>query len=54
MRDAAIDGALLAIEGLTDDEMQLFAQGVEQLNDEGKYQPFCFAIAYILNQYFIP
>jgi uncharacterized protein (TIGR02646 family) len=54
MRSAAIDGTLLAIEGLTDQEIQLFAQGVEQLNDEGKYQSFCFAIAYILNQYFIP
>lgn len=54
MRSAAIDGALLAIQGLTDEEIQLLAQGFELLNDEGKYQPFCFAIAYILNQYFIP
>jgi uncharacterized protein (TIGR02646 family) len=53
MRSAAIDGALLAIEGLTDEEIQLFAQGLEQLNDKGKYQPFCFVSAYILNQYFI-
>jgi uncharacterized protein (TIGR02646 family) len=53
MRNEAIDGALLAIEGLTDEEIQLFAQGLEQLNDKGKYQPFCFVSAYILNQYFI-
>ncbi len=54
MRSAGIDGALLAIQGLTDEEIQVFAQSFEQLNDKGKYQPFCFAIAYILNQYFIP
>ncbi|MBD0344797.1 MAG: TIGR02646 family protein, partial [Coleofasciculus sp. Co-bin14] len=53
MRSAAIDGALLAIEGLTYEEIQIFAQDLEQLNDKGKYQPFCFVSAYILNQYFI-
>ena len=54
MRSAAIDGALLAIEGLTDEEIQLFSQDFEQLNDQGEYQPFCFVIAYILKQYFVP
>ncbi|MBW4544048.1 MAG: TIGR02646 family protein [Symplocastrum torsivum CPER-KK1] len=53
IRSAAIDGALLAIEGLTDEEIQRFSQDFEQLNDQGKYQPFCFAIAYILKQYFV-
>ncbi len=53
MRSAAIDGALLAIEGLTDEEILLFAQGYDQLDTDGRYIPFCFAIAYILNQYFI-
>lgn len=53
MRSAAIDGALLAIEGLTDEEKLLFAQGCEQLDADGRYMPFCGAIAYILNQYFI-
>jgi hypothetical protein len=40
MRNEAIDGALLAIEGLTDEEIQLFAQGLEQLNDKGNINPF--------------
>jgi uncharacterized protein (TIGR02646 family) len=53
MRSAAIDGALLAIEGLTDEEKLLFAQGYEQPDPDGQYLPFCTAIAYILNQYFI-
>jgi hypothetical protein len=53
MRSAAIDGALLAIEGLTEEEIRQFAQGYEQLDTNGRYAPFCGAIAYILNQYFI-
>ncbi len=53
MRSAAIDGALLAIEGLTDEETLLFAQGYEKPDTNGQYEEFCVAIAYILNQYFI-
>ncbi len=53
MRSAAIDGALLAIEGLSDEEIEKFAQGYEQLDEGGQYMPFCTAIAYILKQYFI-
>ena len=53
IRSAAIDGALLAIEGLTDEEKLLFAQGYEKPNANGQYEEFCAAISYILNQYFI-
>lgn len=53
IRSAAIDGALLAIEGLTDEEKLFFAQGYEKLDANGQYEEFCAAIAYILNQYFI-
>lgn len=53
IRSAAIDGALLAIEGLTDEEKLLFAQGYEKPDANGQYEEFCAAIAYILNQYFI-
>lgn len=53
IRSAAIDGALLAIEGLTDEEIQKLAQGYEKPDANGQYEEFCFAIAYILNQYFI-
>ena len=52
MRSAAIDGALLAIEGLTDEETLLFAQGYEKPDANGQYEEFCAAIAYILTQYF--
>jgi uncharacterized protein (TIGR02646 family) len=54
MRSAAIDGVLLAIEGLSEEEKLLFAQGCQQLDADGRYMPFCTALAYILNQYFIP
>jgi uncharacterized protein (TIGR02646 family) len=53
MRSAAIDGVLMAIEGLTDEEILLFVQAYEQLDADGRYTPFCDAIAYILKQYFI-
>ena len=53
MRSAAIDGALLAIEGLTDEEKLLFAQGYDKPNANGEYEEFCTAITYILTQYFI-
>jgi uncharacterized protein (TIGR02646 family) len=52
MRSAAIDGALLAIEGLTDEETLLFTQGYEKPDANGQYEEFCAAIAYILTQYF--
>lgn len=53
MRSAAIDAALLAIEGLTAEEIQQLAQGYAQPDADGRYTPFCAAIAYIFNQYFV-
>jgi uncharacterized protein (TIGR02646 family) len=52
MRRTAIDAALQATVGLTDAEIQLLAQGYQQLDREGRYTPFCAAISYILKQYF--
>ncbi|MDZ4785700.1 MAG: retron system putative HNH endonuclease [bacterium] len=42
------------IDGLTVEEIQKLAQSYEQLDAEGKYVPFCAAILYILNEYFLP
>jgi uncharacterized protein (TIGR02646 family) len=42
------------IDKLTDEETQKLVQGFEQPDANGQYQKFCGAIAYILNQYFIP
>lgn len=53
MRREAIDGVLLAIDGLTDEEIQQLAQGYAQPDADGRYTPFCDAIGYILNQYFL-
>ncbi len=53
MRREAIDAALLAIDGLTDEEIQQLAQGYAQPDANGRYTPFCAAIAYILQLYFI-
>ncbi len=53
MRREAIDGVLLGIEELTDEEIQQLAQGYAQPDADGRYTPFCTAIAYIFNQYFV-
>lgn len=42
------------IDELTDEEKQKLIQGFEQPDADGRYEEFCAAIAYILNQYFIP
>jgi hypothetical protein len=53
MRREAIDGVLLGIEELTDEEIQQLAQGYAQPDADGRYTPFCTAITYIFNQYFV-
>jgi uncharacterized protein (TIGR02646 family) len=53
MRREAIEGVLLAIDGLTEAEIQQLAQSYNQLDKQGRYTPFCAAIAYIFKQYFI-
>ncbi|MEH2071940.1 MAG: retron system putative HNH endonuclease [Nostoc sp.] len=52
MRKLAIDAALLAIDGLTEAEIQLLAQGYEKPDKNGQYTPFCAAISYLFNNYF--
>ncbi|MHC5934937.1 hypothetical protein [Nostoc sp.] len=52
MRRVAIDAALLATEGLTEIEIQLLAEGYQQLDANGQYTPFCAAITYFLKNYF--
>ncbi|WP_055075605.1 retron system putative HNH endonuclease [Pseudanabaena sp. 'Roaring Creek'] len=50
MRGSAIKGALEAIEGLTQEEIEIFIKSYEQPNQ----QAFSFAIAYILKQFLDP
>ena len=56
MREEVIKNLLadIDIDELTDEEKQKLVQGFEQPDANGQYQEFCGAIAYILNQYFIP
>ncbi len=55
MREEVIKNLLADIDvfTLTDEEKQKLLHGFEQPNANGKYEEFCGAIAYILNQYFI-
>ena len=52
-RRKQIQKILPLINGCTKKEIEQLAKGYDQLDGDGKYTPFCFAIAYILNQYFI-
>lgn len=52
MRSEAIAGVLLSIDGLSEEEIRVFAESYEQLDADGKYRPFCAAIAYFLNAYY--
>jgi len=56
IRKEVIQNLLADIEigELTDEERQKLVQGFEQPDANGRYEEFCAAIAYILNQYFIP
>ncbi len=56
MRKEVINNLLadIDIDELTDEEKQKLIQGFEQPDANGRYDEFCAAIAYILNQYFIP
>ena len=56
MRKEVINKLLadIDIDELTDEEKQKLIQGFEQPDTDGRYDEFCAAIAYILNQYFIP
>lgn len=54
MRRAAIEGILQAIDGLTNEEIEEFAEALKKPDTNGQCTPFCFSINYILNQYLIP
>lgn len=54
MRKEVIKNLLadIDIDDLTDEDRQKLVQGFEQPDADGRYEEFCGAIAYILNQYF--
>lgn len=54
MRRAAIEGILQGVNGLTNEEIEEFAEALKKPDTNGQCTPFCFAITYILNQYLIP
>ena len=44
--------ALEALEGITQEDAELLAQVCQQMNAQGRYQPFCNAVLYFLKNYF--
>ncbi len=50
-RRRQIEKILPLIEGSTKEEIQQLIQGFDELDLQGEYTPFCFAIAYFLNQH---
>ena len=44
--------AFEALEGITQEEAELLAQVCQQMNAQGRYQPFCNAVLYFLKDYF--
>ncbi|MEG4444141.1 retron system putative HNH endonuclease [Microcoleus sp. AT9_B5] len=44
--------ALEALEGITQEEAELLAQVCQQMNAQGRYQPFCNAVLSFLKNYF--
>ncbi len=44
--------AFEALEGITQGEAELLAQDCQQMNAQGRYQPFCNAVLYFLKDYF--
>lgn len=55
MRKAAIDAELelLADEDFNEEEIRNIIKDYLELNNDGKYQPFCAAIVYILENYYL-
>jgi uncharacterized protein (TIGR02646 family) len=52
LRKAAIDAAKsLLEEDFSDEEIKLFVKSFEERDRDGKFQPFCFAITYFLDNY---
>lgn len=52
LRRAAIDAALLDMDGLTTEEIQLLAQAYGKPDKDGRCTPFSAVITYMLKQYF--
>lgn len=54
MRQAAIDAELelLADEDFNEEEIRNIVKDYLELNNDGKYQPFCATIVYILENYY--
>jgi uncharacterized protein (TIGR02646 family) len=44
--------ALEALQGITQSEAELLARVCQQMNAQGRYQPFCNAVLYFLKNYF--
>lgn len=44
--------AFEALEGITQEEAELLAQVCQQMNEQGRYQPFCNAVLCFLKNYF--
>lgn len=53
MRRFAIDTAISICEGLEKQEIKLFIDSYQNMNEQGEYTPFAAAILYILQQFFI-
>jgi uncharacterized protein (TIGR02646 family) len=51
MRRIAVDAVLESIEGLSDVEIKLLAQGYQCPDNSGKYTPFSMVVSYFLNQF---
>ncbi|PAX52396.1 retron system putative HNH endonuclease [Brunnivagina elsteri] len=51
MRRVAVDAVLEMIEGLSDAEVKLLAEGYQRVDDSGKYTPFSMVVSYFLNQF---
>jgi hypothetical protein len=55
MRQAAIDAELELLDNddFNEEEIINLIKDYSELNDEGKYQPFCATIVYILENYYL-
>lgn len=53
MRRVAIDAALFAVEGLSEEEVKQLARAYQQRDEDGRYTPFSAVIGYVLQQYFV-
>lgn len=50
-RRKAIDGLLDALDNMSDDQLRMLAEGLDDRNAEGRFTPFCSALVRVLEQY---